>query len=138
MFGFIESIHLFSAAATGAKCDEPSFFGLPVWYHYLNQAGLMTQSQSGCDFVQYGNGGGPFAVKDLSLIGLGIVDILLRLAAMVAIGYLIYGGFTFMTSQGSPDGIKRAQSTIFNALIGLGIAIAAIGAVAFIASQFGA
>jgi hypothetical protein len=57
---------------------------------------------------------------------------LLRVAALIAIGYLMYGGFRMISAQGEPDGIKRAQQTMWNALIGLGIALASIGGVAFI------
>ena len=85
-----------------------------------------------CEFIQFKNGTGGFQLKDLSLIGLSAVDILLRLAALVAIGYIIYGGFQFITAQGEPEKVKHAQNTIFNSLIGLGIAIASIGAVAFV------
>lgn len=114
-----------------AACTEPSFFGLPVWYHYLNLAGKMTQSRDTgrCEFVSLTGG---FQFQDMALIGLAIVDILLRVAAYVAIGYLMYGGFRLITSQGDPDASKRGQQTMWNALIGLGITIASIGAVTFI------
>lgn len=114
-----------------AACKEPSFFGLPTWYHYLNAAGKMRQDPSTgrCEFVFLREG---FKVPDLALIGLGIIDILLRLSAFIAIGYLMYGGFRMITAQGDADGVKRAQQTMWNALIGLGIAMAAIGGVAFI------
>ena len=125
-------LHPFQTFA--AACTEHSFLGLPTWYHYLNAAGKMElDSATGrCEFVQFKNGTGSFQLKDLSLIGLGVIDILLRLAALVAIGYVIYGGFLFITAQGEPDKVKHAQNTIFNSLIGLGIAIASIGAVAFV------
>jgi len=123
-----------------AACSEPTLFGIPPWYHYLNAAGLMEldPNTGHCEILRYSNGTGKFGITDFSLVGLGVVDILLRLAAFVAIGYVIFGGFTFITAQGSPDGVKRAQSTIYNALIGLGISIASIGAVSFLANSLGA
>lgn len=123
-----------------AGCSESAFFGIPPWYHYLNAAGLMVvdKNTGHCEILRYSNGTGKFGITDFSLIGLGIVDIFLRLAALIAIGYVIYGGFTFITAQGSPDGVKRAQSTIYNALIGLGISIASVGAVSFLANSLGA
>jgi hypothetical protein len=127
----LHQFHIFAA-----PCSESSFFGLPAWYHYLNVANKMQSVNGQCDFIAYGaNGKGGFQIQDLSLIGLGVLDILLRLAAMITIGYIIYGGFTYITSQGEPAGVKRAQSTIFNALIGLGISLAAIGGVTFIGSS---
>ena len=123
---FTQMVHNF-----GAACTEPTFFGLPTWYHYLVLAGKMqTDPNTGrCEFVSLSKG---FQVSDLALIGLAVVDILLRVSAFIAIAYVMYGGFRLITAQGEPDGVKRAQQTIWNALIGLGIALAAIGGVAFI------
>lgn len=115
----------------GVACAENSFFGLPTWYHYLNLAGKMQidSSTGRCEFVTLRAG---FKVNDLALIGLAVIDILLRVAVYVAIGYLIYGGFRMITAQGEPDSVKRAQQTMWNSLIGLGIALAAVGGVSFI------
>jgi len=115
----------------GVACAEHPFFGLPVWYHYLNLAGKMAVNKDTgrCEFVTLSGG---FKVADLSLIGLAVVDILLRLSALVAIAYVMYGGFRLITSQGDPGGVKAGQQTMWNALIGLGIALTAIGGVSFL------
>jgi hypothetical protein len=115
----------------GVACAEHPFFGLPVWYHYLNLAGKMAVNQATkrCEFTTLSGG---FKVADLSLVALAVIDILLRIAALVAIAYVMYGGFRLITSQGDPSGVKAGQQTMWNALIGLGIALTAIGGVAFI------
>jgi hypothetical protein len=82
-----------------------------------------------CEFVTLHGG---FQLPDLALVLLAIVDILLRLSALIAIGYVMYGGFRLITAQGDSNSVKGAQQTIWNALIGLGISIASIGGVAFI------
>jgi len=82
-----------------------------------------------CEFVTLHGG---FQAQDMALVLLAVVDILLRLSALIAIGYVMYGGFRLITSQGDSNGVKAAQQTIWNALIGLGISLAAIGGVAFI------
>ena len=71
------------------------------------------------------------------LIGLAILDDLIRIAALVAVGFVIYGGIQYVTSQGSPDQTKQAQQTIINALIGLVLAILASSIVAFIGNRLG-
>ncbi|HSX00156.1 MAG TPA: hypothetical protein VLH38_03915 [Patescibacteria group bacterium] len=130
----LSSFYTFAAA----KCTEHGFFGLPTWYHYLVLANKMVADAAGrCVFVDYGTGAGKFALSDLSLIGLALIDILLRLSALIAVGYVMYGGFSFITAQGEPDKVKHAQGTIFNALIGLGISLAAIGGVAFAGKALG-
>ena len=45
--------------------------------------------------------------------------------AYVAIGFLIRGGFGYMTSSGSPEGMTAAKKTITNALVGMIIALLA-------------
>ena len=70
------------------------------------------------------------------LIGLAIFEDLLRVAGMAAVAFVIYGGFRYTTSQGSPEQTGAALGTILHALIGLAIAIIAATSVAFIAKQF--
>lgn len=64
------------------------------------------------------------------------IGILMVIAGVVAIGYIIVGGFTYITSSGDPAGIKKAKDTIVNAVIGLVIAMVAFGVVRYITGQF--
>ena len=52
-----------------------------------------------------------------------IFAILVSLAGLVAVAFVIVGGFNYVLSTGSPDKANSAKSTIINALIGLVIAI---------------
>lgn len=114
-----------------AKCAEKTFLGLPVWYRYLNDGVKMQQDANGrCEFVA-----GFSFPADLALVGLGLLDIALRLAGLVAVGFVVYGGFQLVTSQGDPEGIKHGRQTIINALIGLVIALLATAIVAFVGSR---
>jgi len=65
---------------------------------------------------------------------LAIVDILLRIVGLVSVGFVIYGGFRYITSQGEPDATKKALATVVNALIGMAIAIFAVTIVSFMGS----
>lgn len=78
-----------------------------------------------------------FKIQDLSLIALALVDIALRVAAIVAVGYVVYGGVQFVVAQGETDKTKRARQTIINALIGLVIAMISTGLVAFVGTRIG-
>jgi hypothetical protein len=114
-----------------AGCNTGNFFGIPPWYKYLVISGRMTvNSTTGvCELVgnfQWRGGG------DVVLVGLALVDMALRVAGMVAVGFVIWGGIQYLTSDGSPDQTKSAQQTIINALIGLVIALIAAAAVSFI------
>lgn len=73
----------------------------------------------------------------LLLVGLGIIDILLRVGALISVGFIIYAGVQYVTAQGEPDKAKRALGTIINSLVGLGITIAAAAIVSFIGNRIG-
>jgi hypothetical protein len=112
-------------------CANSPFFGLPSWAEYLNKAGRMTfDAATGSCMLN-----GAFQYNDAVLILLAIIDILTRLAGLVSVGFIIYGGIQYITSQGEPDKTKRALSVIINALIGLGVTILAAAIVAFIGTS---
>ncbi len=54
-----------------------------------------------------------------------IVGTLSFLAGTVAAGFLVYGGFKYMTSNDNPESLDGAKKTIANSLIGLAIVIGA-------------
>lgn len=112
------------AAACG---NSPNFFGFPTWYKYLKTETIDGQ----CEIAS------SVGIADIPLIGLALVDIALRIAALVAVGYIIYGGVQFVIAQGEADKTKKARQTIINSLIGLVIALLAAGIVAFIGARIG-
>src|SRR4051812_26246649 len=121
----LEVLHHFAAT-----CAVNTFFGISPWYKYLVTAGRMTVNPDTgvCELNGFRWGGG----GDIVLIFMGVLDILLRLSAVVAIGFIIYGSIQYVTSDGAPDRTKEAQSTIINALVGLVIAAIAAATVSFI------
>ena len=127
MFDFVAATSLkayqFFAAAASSCTPSGSFFGLPHWYEYLptNPDPLTGKCLPEAH-----------SINDFWAIGLAAVDILLRIGGLVAVVYVIYGGFLYMTSQGEPDRTSAAKNTILNALIGVVIILIAIVAVNFI------
>lgn len=122
MIQFVDSLIQFSA--TKGSCGGKLLGIIPHWYENL-------QDQN-CE-VNIDLSNHPEALWQ---IGFNLVEILLRVGGLVALGYLIYGGFLFMTSQGEPEGMKKARSTIVNALIGVVISVAASSIVIYIAGKF--
>ncbi len=110
---------IFSVAAA-CKGD---FFGFPTWYTYLQ----VTAPPDCAPQIQ--------SLSDTWLIVAAIIEILLRVAAIVAVVFIIYAGFSYTTSQGDPEGTSKAKSTLVNALIGLAIAVMAAVIVSFIAKS---
>ncbi|MFA5004364.1 MAG: hypothetical protein WC498_03780 [Candidatus Saccharimonadales bacterium] len=119
-----------------AGCAKPTFLGLVPWYQYLqlDKSAVTNHCEvtSFNDTVHVLGSQSPFL-----LIGLAILDDLVRIAGLVAVGFVIYGGIQYITSQGSPDSTKRAQQTIVNALVGVTLAIVASVLVSFIGNKLG-
>jgi hypothetical protein len=113
-----------------AACSKnTTFLGIfKPWYAYLQIGGDAAGNCSIMNFNALGVHSG------FLLIALAILEDLVRLA-LVAVGFVIYGGIMYVTSQGSPDSTKKAQQTIINALVGVVLAILAASIVAFIGGQ---
>lgn len=114
-------------------CSVRTFFGIPPWYKYLVGSGRMASNKvtGACELV------GKLQWSDFTLIALAILDMALRAAGIVAVVFIIYAGFLYVTSDGQPDKTKDAQTTIINALIGLVIALTAISIVSFVGNRLG-
>jgi hypothetical protein len=118
---------LLTLFAGGCKA---TFFGLEPWYQYLTLNGTCGIT----NFQILPNGSTPSSIP---LILLAIADDLLRIAGLAAVGFIIYGGVQYITSQGNPDQTSRAQSTIISALAGLAIASVAIGVISYVGHKLG-
>lgn len=66
-------------------------------------------------------------------IVLNIIEIAVQVVGYLAIFYIIYGGFRYITSAGAPEAHAAAMKSILNAVIGLAIAISAIAIVRLMA-----
>ncbi len=115
------------------QCPGGDFFGLPKWYKYLH--GVITPEPS------LGVGGTVCTPKitglnDVWLIVAAVIEILLRIAVLVAIAFVLYGGVRFISSQGQPEQTSKARQTVIDALIGLVIAVGAATFVSFLAGRF--
>lgn len=110
----------------GAACASKGVPILPPWYKYIDGT---TDATGHCTL----NFTFP---EDMGLVGLAVFEILLRLAALIAVGYIIYGGINYMISQGEPDKVNGAKQTVINALVGLVIAMLSSAIVAFFGSRF--
>jgi TRAP-type C4-dicarboxylate transport system permease small subunit len=54
-----------------------------------------------------------------------VIQAIAGLAGMVATGFFVMGGFSYITSSGNPQHLERAKRTITYAALGLVITIAA-------------
>jgi len=109
-----------------AACPGHGFFSFPTWYKYLD----CTEDANGAELPRV------IGINNVWLIVAAVIDMLLRAAAVVAIGFVIFGGVEYITSQGQPDKTAQARSTIINGIIGLVMAVSATAVITFVAHQF--
>jgi hypothetical protein len=106
-------------AAAPVDC-ETRIIGIPPWYRGLTEI----DSTKDCAIVSPNDVGGlsPFIWK----IVLNVIEIGLVLAGWIALFFILYGGFLFITGGGNASQIEKARKSIFNAVIGLVISMGAI------------
>jgi lysylphosphatidylglycerol synthetase-like protein (DUF2156 family) len=54
-----------------------------------------------------------------------VVQVLITLAASVALGFFVRGGIGYITSSGDPEKLDQAKQTLINSAIGLAIVLGA-------------
>lgn len=116
--------------------DNFGFFGLEPWYQYLpyNYNGATHR----CEIASSASENSVLSNKSfILLIVLAVIDDLLRVAGMVAIIFIIVGGFKFITAQGEPEAAASGRKTILFALVGLVVALIAVVIVSFIGNAIG-
>jgi hypothetical protein len=117
-----------AAKTTPTKCGESIFF--PTWYaNGLCNEDTGIVSPGSFDNKDSGKSFGKWA----SILALNLVTILLYVVGYTTLGFIIYGGFKYMTSGDSSGGTASAKTTILNAVIGLVLSIMSVALVRFIA-----
>lgn len=105
-------------AAIDPSC-EVRILGIPPWYR-----GLSSRDDAGNCSIDSPTG------DKLSTfiwrIALNLIEIGLYLVGYLAVFFVLYGGFQFLTGGNNPSQIEKARKTIFNAAIGLVISISAV------------
>lgn len=119
---------LLSLFAAANSCHSGGFFGLIPWWYYLP-----AEDFARCEIIHFN----PLSTDGIPLILLAVIDDLLRVIAIVAVGFILYGAVQYMISQGNPEQTSKALKTIINALIGIGISTVAVALVSFLGNRLG-
>jgi hypothetical protein len=114
-----KSFDLFAQACTH------SFFGLPAWYKYLEPQADVSR----CTPVLN-------ELTDIWLVGLAIVELLIRAALYIGIAYVIYAGIKYSESRGNVDKATAAKNTLIDAITGVIIAMIAVAIISFVGGRF--
>src|ERR1035437_1929115 len=54
-----------------------------------------------------------------------VIQVVAGLAGLVATGFFVVGGFSYITSSGNPEHLDKAKRTLFYSATGLAITVAA-------------
>lgn len=103
--------------------NAADFLGIPAWYDGL------TDNSGNIDLQ------GKEIGTVVIIVALNITDIVLRLAGIVAVGFVIWGGIQYMLARGEPNGVANGKKTLTHAIIGLIIAIASSAIVGFVSGR---
>lgn len=112
--------------ASAANCTD-RVLTFPTWYR-----GISESRNNDC-LIKNPNAVGGIQ-NFIIVIVLNVVEIILQLVVYVSVGYIIFGGFKYMISQGRPEDMTKAKTTILNAVIGLGISLASVVIVNIVAN----
>jgi len=124
------SAHAATFGDSGDTTCSASFLGFPTWYRGL------PRKDGTCDITMPSTDpDGTNLQTFIFTIILNIIDIALRLVGFAAVGFIIYGGFKYLTAAGSADRITAGRKIILNAIIGLGISMLSVAIVNLIASN---
>jgi hypothetical protein len=66
---------------------------------------------------------------DLATVMLNLINYVLAIVGVIALAYLVYGGFMYITSAGNEDRIEVAKGILINAVFGvvvIGVAAALV------------
>jgi hypothetical protein len=129
----MQLLTLFGAAGDGCTPKGGAFLGFPTWYKYLSGQQIPTGDATGAATVCSPR---IAQLNDVWLIVAAVIEMMLRIAAIAAVLYVLYGGVQYIMSEGDPGKTAKARGTLINALVGLVIAIGAATIVSFLAGSF--
>lgn len=112
-------------SASAACPPDGKLLTLPPWYRGLTDP-------STCGIRNPGQMPGGISAF-IWAIALNIVEMILQIVGYISVAFIIFGGFKYMTSAGSPDGMVKARKTITNAIVGLLISIFSVAIVNLVA-----
>ncbi len=95
------------------------------------QSGQTGGTQSGqIGGTQAGQPGGIYTVPNplkgpTTLLGVlaVVLDVVVQVGAVIAVLFIIWSGFLFITAQGNPEKIRIAKSTLYTTLVGTALVL---------------
>lgn len=109
-------------SATYCTDSQSRLLGMPTWYKYLNYRWTGSECEVEFSFPQ-----------DVGKVLLAVFEMLLRVVVLLAVALVVWGSIKYIISQGEPERVAGARTTIINAVVGIVIALIATAVVNLIA-----
>jgi ABC-type Fe3+ transport system permease subunit len=123
MMNYLYLPKIIAAASCGGR-GASALLKFPTWYEYLP---VNTANNTCSPMINN--------IDDVWLIVAAVIEILLRVAAIMAVGFIIYGGIQFTISQGDPQQTNAAKGTLTAAVVGLVICLIATIVITYVAES---
>lgn len=125
-----------SPTASAADECEKRLLGIPPWYRGL------TGTYPDCNIKSPTDLTGGTTESDklrifITIIAINVIEMAVVVAGYIATFFLLYGGFTFITSGSSSQGVEKARHMMLNAIIGLAIVLGATAILNLISGVLG-
>lgn len=124
------------ASAANSAC-EGGFLGIPPWYRGLTEGSDCTIMSPKDLATSKGVSEQDALTTFIWTVVLNGIQIALTLGSYLAIFFIIYGGFLFMTGGSNPSQVEKGRKAVLNAIVGLVILLGAIAITNFIFSLIG-
>lgn len=115
-----------SGEVFAAECDS-EFLGLRPWYYGLTDESCNVKPLTDCksESGKSCDDAGKQLATNIWKIVLNVLVDLFVIAGVVALGFLIYGGYLYLRSGGDPAFAAKGRKTLTAALVGLAISVLA-------------
>jgi len=109
--------------AAGGNCGASNFLGMKPWYEGLcdgdsSSSNIVTPSEDGA------NGTMTISAFVWTIV-LNVLFDLMVVIGYIAVGFVIYGGYLYIMSQGDPTKAQKGKRTLMTAITGVIIAMGA-------------
>jgi hypothetical protein len=118
------SINMLVVSPVSAACDNERLLTFPAWYR-----GLTVKNGDSCNIKKpVGKNG---VQKFIWTIILNVVEVMIQAVAYISVGYILWGGYTYIRTISNSNNVVRGRQMIQNAVIGLIISLVAVVLVSF-------
>lgn len=107
-----------AAALGGGNCNAPTFLGFKPWFEGLCSGDAVQEPSSEDELISF-----------VWTVILNVLFDLILAVGYLAVGFIIYGGYLYIISQGDPGRATKAKKTLTSAIVGTVIALVATVAV---------